>query len=434
MLDLHNLSRYWMELGEPERAMMTARIQWMGTARPKQLTPDGDWSTWMLLGGRGAGKTRTGAEDAAWFGMTHPGARLAIVAPTFADCRDTCVEGESGLLNVIPSVCVADWKRSLGEVVLWNTTRFKLFSADEPERLRGPQHHRVWADELAAWRYPDAWDQLQFGLRLGTHPQVVVTTTPKPTSLVRRLIKDPTTIVFTESTFANAANLPASTLAQLQTKYGGTRLGRQELEAELLDDVPGALWPRAVFDKPGFRVPQSPQLQRVVVGVDPSGTSGGDDGDSVGIIVAGKGIDGRAYLLADNTCHLSPAGWGRRTVESYKTHLADSIVAEKNFGGAMVEHVIRTVDPRVPIKMVTASRNKVVRAEPVAALYEQGRVSHVGLPDRYDDLEGQLLSFTPDGYVGEGSPDRADALVWALSDLMLEDEDATGMAVVRGGY
>lgn len=206
------------------------------------MTPQGDWPIWMALAGRGWGKTRTGAEDVAWFGAQNPGSRIAIIAPTFQDARDTCVEGESGLLSVLPKVCIETWNRSLGELVLWNETRFKLFSATEPERLRGPQHHRAWGDEVAAWPVPSAWDQMLFGLRPGANPQVIATTTPKPTPLIRRIVRTAGAMVTRGSTFDNPDNLPAGTLAHLRDRYEGTRLGRQELFAELLEDVQGALW------------------------------------------------------------------------------------------------------------------------------------------------------------------------------------------------
>jgi phage terminase large subunit-like protein len=311
---------------------------------------------------------------------------------------------------------VETWNRSLGELILVNGTRYKLFSADEPDRLRGPQHHRAWCDELAAWTKPDAWDQMLFGLRLGQNPQAVVTTTPKPVPLVRRIAQDARTRLTRGKTRDNAANLAPSALAQLEARYAGTRLGRQELDAEILDDIAGALWTRGMIDD-ALKPVAVPQMQRVVVAIDPSGTGGDDDtGDSIGIVVAGKGVDGRAYILADRTCKLSPAGWGRVAVEAYLDFKADRIVAERNFGGAMVAHVIRTSDPKAAYSEVTASRGKIVRAEPVAALYEQGRVTHV---QPMPDLEDQFCQMTGDGYVGEGSPDRADAAVWALTDLML---------------
>lgn len=339
------------------------------------------------------------------------------MAPTYADARDTCVEGDSGLLNILAPELVETWNRSLGELILTNGSRYKLFSADEPDRLRGPQAHRAWCDELAAWTKPDAWDQMLFGLRLGQHPQVVVTTTPRPVPLVRRIAQDARTRLTRGRTRDNAANLAPSALAQLEARYAGTRLGRQELEAEILDDIAGALWSRAMIDE-ALKPVALPQMQRVVVAIDPSGTRGAEDGgDSIGIVVAGKGVDGRGYVLADRSCKLSPAGWGRRAVEAYHEFKADRIVAERNFGGAMVEHVIRTADPRAAYGEVTASRGKVVRAEPVAALYEQGKVSHV---QSMPELEDQMCQLGPDGYLGEGSPDRLDAMVWAMTDLMLD--------------
>lgn len=366
----------------------------------------------MALAGRGWGKTRTGAEDVAWFGAQNAESRIAIIAPTFQDARDTCVEGESGLLSVLPKACIETWNRSLGELILWNGTRYKLFSATEPERLRGPQHHRAWGDEVAAWPDPAAWDQMLFGLRLGRHPQVIATTTPKPTPLIRRIVRTAGAVVTRGSTFDNADNLPAGTLAHLRDRYEGTRLGRQELFAELLEDVQGALWTTGMLD--GCRQRSIPDLQRVVVAVDPSGTSGGGSGDDIGIVVAGKSVDGRYYVLQDDSCNLSPDGWAKRVANAYERWNGDRVVAEKNFGGAMVEAVLRTAAKDLPIKMVTASRGKIVRAEPIAALYEQGKVSHCG---DFSSLEEQMCSMTSAGYVGEGSPDRADALVWALTEL-----------------
>lgn len=373
----------------------------------------------MALAGRGWGKTRTGAEDVAWFGCSNAESRIAIIAPTFQDARDTCVEGESGLLAVLPKACIDTWNRSLGELILWNGTRYKLFSATEPERLRGPQHHRAWGDEVAAWPDPSAWDQMLFGLRLGAHPQVIATTTPKPTPLIRRIVRAAGAMVTRGSTFDNSDNLPAGTLAHLRDKYEGTRLGRQELFAELLEDVQGALWTTGALEE--SRIRSAPDLQRVVVAVDPSGTKGTTGtgknkkaGDDIGIVVAGKGVDGRFYVLEDSSCNLSPEGWAKQVAAAYDRWAADRVVAEGNFGGAMVEAVLRTAARHLPVKMVTASRGKIVRAEPIAALYEQGRVSHCGA---FDALEDQMCSMTGSGYVGEGSPDRADALVWALTEL-----------------
>ena len=387
-----------------------ARARWKAKARQNQITPDGDWLTWVILAGRGWGKTRTGAEDSAWAGMANPGWRIAVVAPTSADARDTCIEGDSGLLNVLPREAVQTWNRSLGELILVNGTRYKTFSADEPERLRGPQHHRAWADELAAWRYPEAWDQLMFGLRLGDHPQAVVTTTPKPTPLVKTLVAAKTSFVTRGSTFDNAANLAPSALQMLRDKYEGTRLGRQELEAEILGDLPGALWSLATLD--AYRLREAPQMGRIVVAVDPAVTAT-EASDEHGIIVAGL-ADQRGVVLEDASLSGSPNEWARRAVSLYRSWNADAIVIEVNQGGDMVAHTIRTIDPNVKIREVRASRGKHVRAEPIAALYEQGRVAHVG---SFPELEAQMTQMTTNGFEGEGSPDRVDALVWAMTEL-----------------
>lgn len=394
-----------------------ARLKWLATARPNQITPPGtDWFIWLLLAGRGFGKTRTGAEDMAWYGLCHPGERLAVVAPTYGDARDTCIEGDSGLFNVLPRSCIEAWNRSLGELILTNGTRYKLFAAEEPERLRGPQHHRAWADELAAWRYSEAWDQLMFGLRLGHTPQVVVTTTPRPTPLVKSLVRRKRVIITKGNTFENEAHLAQAALEELKEKYSGTRLGRQELDAEILDDVPGALWTRKMFED--HRRSEAPRMQRVVVAVDPSGARQAEDkrSDDIGIVVAGKGIDGRGYVLADRTCNLSPEGWARVVKDAYDEFRADRVVAEENFGGGLVEANMRANWPNVPYKAVKASRGKAQRAEPVAALYEQGRVSHVGI---FMALEDQCCNMANYGYMGDKSPDRVDALVWALTELAL---------------
>jgi phage terminase large subunit-like protein len=261
----------------------------------------------------------------------------------------------------------------------------------------------------------EAWDMLQFGLRLGNNPRQMITTTPRPIPVLKEIMAAPSTVVTRGSTYENLENL-AKSYSAIVARYEGTRLGRQELNAEILDDLPGALWTREMLDKARTRG-VVPDLQRIVVSIDPSGTAGTeDDGDSIGIIVAGRDVNGQAHVLADRTCKLSPASWGRRAVEAYQEFKADRIIAERNFGGAMVRHVIETTNPKVAYEEVTASRGKVIRAEPVAALYEQGRVSHHGL---FPELEDQMCQFSSTGYIGEGSPDRVDALVWAITDLML---------------
>ena len=363
------------------------------------------------MAGRGWGKTRTGAEDIGWYGLLNPGSRIAIVAPTTADARDTCVEGDSGLKGVIPSDCLHAWNRSLSEAILTNGTRFKCFSAEEPERLRGPQHHRAWADELAAWKYAETWDQLLFGLRLGQHPQVVVTTTPKPTLIIKSLVASPTVKVTRGSTFDNAANLAPAALEQLKLKYEGTRLGRQELYAEVLGDLPGALWSLSSLD--AYRLNEQPELKRILVAVDPAATNN-ENSDEHGIIVVGATEDRRGILLEDASLQGSPLDWARRAVSLYRSYNADGIVIEVNQGGDMVAHTLRTIDENVNIIEVRASRGKHVRAEPIAALYEQGRIAHVG---SFPELENQMTQMTTHGYEGDGSPDRVDAMVWAFTEL-----------------
>ena len=371
-----------------------------------------------MLAGRGFGKTRSGTEWLREKWQAGAG-RIAIVAETAADARDVLVEGPSGILAISPRSERPLYEPSKRRVTWPNGAVATLYNGTEPDQLRGPEHDTALVDELAKYRYAqDTWDNLQFGLRLGTRPQAMVTTTPRPIPIIRALLKEPGVIVTRGSTFDNARNLPESFVRKLNERYVGTRLGRQELFAEILDDLPGALWSRDMLES--ARCSAAPAMRRIVVAVDPSGTRGGNGseerGDDVDIVVAGLGVDGRGYVLADETCNLSPAGWGRRAVDAYRDWKADRIIAERNFGGAMVEHVIRTVDKTVSYREVTASRGKFARAEPVAALYEQGRVSHVGM---FAALEDQMCMIAPDGYVGDGSPDRADAAVWALTDLML---------------
>lgn len=418
-----------LELAESER--LASRP--VRSLRPDQATPPGDWRTWLALAGRGWGKTLAGASDFAAYGRANPGARLAIVARTFADARDTCVEGDSGLLSCLAPYEVLAWNRSLGELLLMNGTRYKLFSADEPERLRGPQFHRAWSDEVASWgknaeerQWPPAWDMLQMCLRLGNDPRNVVTTTPRPTRLIRHLVSDQHTHVTRGRTLDNAANLAPQFIDQILKRYEGTRLGRQELDAEILDDVPGALWTWAMLEDRR----QAPDLRRVVVAIDPAATSG-EGSDETGIVVAGVGVDGRGYVLADRSCRLSPDGWARRAIQAYDDHAADLVLAEVNNGGEMVEHTIKTVRVQAPYKTIHASRGKAIRAQPVAALYEQGRVSHVEV---FPELEEQLTTWTPES---GSSPDRLDALVWALTELLVgapPPAASASLAVPTGGY
>lgn len=387
-------------------------------ARPNQLAPPGDWRIWLLCAGRGFGKTRSASEWARQQLVEMPGCRLAIVARTYTDATMTCVEGESGLL-----ACLApaekkglQWNRSLGEGILGNGSRWQVFTSEKPDALRGPQFHIMWADELAAWeKHRAAWEQVPYVVRLPWTPdakragRVVVSTTPRPVKEIRELLKSPEVAVTRGTSFENWKNLNALTQEKLAA-LRGTRMGRQELMAELLDDVPGALWTRATIEK--SRVQAAPEMSRIVVGVDPAVTSG-EDADETGIIAAGKGVDGHFYVLKDTTCRLSPDGWARRAVGLYEELGADRIVAEVNQGGELVERIVRSVSKTVAYKAVRATRGKRVRAEPIAALYEQGKVHHVG--GDLEKLEDQLCTYAPDNF--EGSPDRLDALVWALTEL-----------------
>lgn len=392
---------------------------WSTKARPEQLPPPGDWSIWLLLAGRGFGKTRSGSE---WtHSLARHASRIALVAATAADARDVMVEGESGILATAPNHARPEYEPSKRRLTWPNGAQATMFSSEEPDRLRGPQFSFAWADELCAWtRARETWDMLQFGLRLGSRPRTFISTTPRPIPLLREIVsRVGQDVAITRGVTAdNAQNLPPAFLAQMKARYEGTRLGRQELNAELLEDVPGALWTRTMIEAARIRADALPAMRRVVVAVDPSGARSADDegADSIGIVVAGLGVDGRGYVLEDATSKDSPAGWGRKAVSAYRRHRADRVVAERNFGGAMVQHVLRTADPSVSYKEVTASRGKIVRAEPIAALFEQGRVS---LVNGLSDLEDQLCAMTAEGYVGGKSPDRADAMIWALSELMV---------------
>ena len=372
------------------------------------------------MAGRGFGKTRLGAEWLAAKAVRNDGVRCAIVARTYSDTRAVCVEGVSGILNILREYdALKDWNKSNGIITLKNNSIIQTFSADTPDSLRGPQFHFAWTDELAAWQYEDTWNQLQFGLRLGDNPQTVITTTPRPTKLIKDLIKRDTTIVTRGSTFDNAENLSQSALLEMQMRYGGTRLGQQELYGAVLDDNPGALWNRANLEATRIKPELVPNLVRVVVGVDPAVTSG-EDSDSTGIVVAGMSSDGQYYVLADDTIKASPQVWAEKAISSFEQHKADRIIAEVNNGGDLVVHLLQQVKNTIPVKKVTASRGKAVRAEPIAALFEQGRAHLVGY---YPELEDQLCEWEPG--TNMSSPDRMDAMVWALTEL---SEGSTALA------
>jgi len=362
------------------------------------------------MAGRGFGKTRLGAEWLAAKAVRNDGVRCAIVARTFSDTRNVCVEGVSGILSILREYdAVKDWNKSNGILTLKNGSIIQTFSADTPDSLRGPQFHFAWTDELAAWQYDDTWNQLQFGLRLGDHTQTVITTTPRPTKLIKDLVKRESTVVTRGSTFDNAENLSQSALLEMQSRYAGTRLGQQELYGAILDDNPGALWSRGLLET--ARVQEPPHLTRVVVGIDPAVTSGYES-DSTGIVVAGLSPDGHYYILADYTLKASPQVWAEKAVYAFELHKADRIIAETNNGGDLVVHLLQQVKNTVPVKKVTASRGKTVRAEPIAALSEQGKLHMVGY---FPELEDELCEYEPG--ISTKSPDRMDAMVWAVTEL-----------------
>jgi phage terminase large subunit-like protein len=398
---------------------------WNLHCRPEQRIPGlarqrEHWSIWLMLGGRGAGKTRTGAEWIRSIALGEPDTgsvgRIALVGETFADARHVMVEGQSGVLSVHAKSERPVWSPSLRKLEWSNGTVAHVFSAEDPDSLRGPQFGAAWADELAKWRHADAaWDMLQFCLRLGSHPRQMVTTTPRPIPLIKRLLADPRVAVTRARTADNAANLAPAFLDTVVGRYTGTRLRRQELEGEIVEDRPDALWQRSLLES--LREARAPAMARIVVAVDPPATST-KRADACGIVAAGVDESGRAYVLEDATASgLKPPEWAARAVALYHRLAADALVVETNQGGDMVSSVIAQVDPSVPVTAVRATRGKYLRAEPVAVLYTQGRVRHVGT---FPELEDELCDFGPGGLTSGRSPDRLDALVWALTALLLE--------------
>jgi predicted phage terminase large subunit-like protein len=393
---------------------------WLAKARPNQLAPPGDWAIWLLCTGRGWGKTAVLAHTSNRWASSGQAKRMALVAATAADARDVLVEGESGILAAAPDFCRPSYEPSKRRLTWPNGAIATTYSAEEPERLRGPQHDGAICDELGSWANGTAtWDMLQFGLRLGRNPRTVIATTPRPTRLLRSLLaREGNGLVVTRgSSYENRENLAPGFFADIVSKYEGTRIGRQELNAELLEDTPGALWTLDVLER--SRRTAAPDLARVVIAVDPA-VSSHEGSDETGIIVAGKTSEGHGYVLEDLSGRHQPAEWAKIAVEAYRRHSADRIVAEVNQGGDMVETTIRTVDPNVPFTAVHASRGKYTRAEPVAALFEQNKIHLVG---SFPRLEDQMTSFVPDlDRARAGSPDRLDSMVWAMTELMLDRE------------
>lgn len=411
----------------PEEALVL-QYHWPFWARPNQLPPSTDYGTWLVLSGRGFGKTRIGAEQVhTWAQELGDGGRIALIGKDPPDVRKTMIEGESGLMACAPPWFRPDFEPGLRQLTWPNGCLAFTYSSEVPDQLRGPQHHKYWGDELCKWKRPqETWDNLQFGLRLGDNPQGIITTTPRPIPTLREILADESTVITRGSTYENRGNLPAKFLAYLLRKYEGTRLGRQELHAELLTDTPGALWTLALIES--CRVREAPPMRRLGIAIDPAGKKG-DAGDEepesdgpaeTGIVVGGIGEDGLPYVLEDLSESYSPGEWGRKVVAHYQTRKADFVIAEANNGGDMVEHVVRVaardMGVTVNVKQVHASRGKFTRAEPVSALYEQRRARHVGM---FPELEDQMSTWVP----GQRSPDRMDALVWLMTKLVLDDAD-----------
>lgn len=416
-------------LEEKQKFNHNLKYKWELWARPTQLLPplDHSWEVWMILSGRGWGKTRTGAEAIKRLMIDNPGCRIGIIGMTAGAVRDTCYEGESGLVNVMPPEMLdkaqgGKYNRSLGQLTLANGSMAFSFSGADPEKLRGFQSHFLWMDELCAFQYAqETWDMARFGLRLGQKPRIIITTTPKPSplivELVRRGTEEPDNVILTTgSTFDNKANLPASTLEELRKRYEGTTMGRQELYAELILDDPGALWRREMIEELRISVHEFDlrKMARIVVAIDPSMSSVTERDSETGMIVAGIGENGHCYIIEDcSALRPSPDTWGNLAIAKYHQYAANRIVAEVNQGYDLVTNLLNTKDERVPVKKVYATRGgKFLRAEPIAALYEQKRVHHVGL---HAKLEDQMTQWIP----GKASPDRLDAMVWAVTDLML---------------
>jgi phage terminase large subunit-like protein len=406
---------------------------WNTWARTNQVRPQFqpepmvDWFVWLLLAGRGSGKTRTGAETVReWVEEADEPIRIALVGQTSADVRDVMLQGESGLLTISPPWNMPVHQPSQRRVTWPNGSYAILFSGDAPDQLRGPQFHKAWVDELAKYQYPqETWDNLEFGLRLGEHPQAVVTTTPRPIPIIKDMLEDEQVKVTRGSSYENISNLASTFIRRVIRKYEGTRVGRQELHAEVLTDMPGALWSYAMIEQ--ARVRHVPEMTRIVIGVDPAVTSH-EDSDETGIVVCGKGTDGLGYVLRDLSGRYSPEKWAEKVSGAFYEYKADRVVAEVNNGGDLVETVLRSYDRNIAYKAVHASRGKIARAEPIAALYERGLMRHHG---QFAAMEDQMTSYNPGDVPTDAqrrkakqlSPDRMDAMVWAFTELMLDDHE-----------
>ena len=400
----------WIATLEPEEQRVLDHT-WEFWARKNQIPPEGDWRTWLILAGRGWGKTRSGAEWVNEKAAKGTYKRMHLVGATASDIRDIMIEGPSGIIDTSPPWFRAQYFPTKRRVEWPNGAWALAFSADEPERLRGEQCEAAWCDELAAWRYPEAWKQLLLGLRLGQHPRVVVTTTPRPTNIIKDLVKSPSSIVTTGTTFENFDNLAAAFTEEIVAQYEGTRDGRQELYAEILADAEGALWKTEQIEEDRVEKSQVPELERTVVAIDPAVTFG-EESSETGMVVAGRSPVGHGYLMQDASGRMRVEDWARKAIGLYHKWDADVIVAEKNQGGDLVKHTLQVYDDTVPVKLVHASKSKHTRAEPVAGVYEQRRIHHVGY---FSELESQMVEWEP----GMDSPDRLDAMVWGFTELFI---------------
>lgn len=413
-----------------ESELKALSSDWSLLARPEQLPPDGDWFIWLLLGGRGAGKTRAGAEwvhdlatGGGHFNHGRGCSRIALVAETLSDAREIMIDGDSGILNIARHQRPA-FEASRRRLVWPNGAIAQIFSSEDPESLRGPQFDAAWCDEMCKWHYgQETWDMLQFGLRLGDCPRQLITTTPKASKLLKAIMSYDHTVTVRMRTSDNEGNLAARFLANVTTRYQGTRLGRQELDGEILEDREGALWSRALIE--AARIHQMPDLRRIVVAIDPPASQSAK-GSCCGLVVVGLDHQNHAIVLKDGSIEAaSPSQWSERAVALFHSFEADMLVAEINQGGDMVKSVLQACDADVPIKSVRATRGKWLRAEPVAALYERQMVHHLGA---FEQLEDQMCNYAPLNGKTLGSPDRLDALVWAITALCL---DQSGAPLIR---
>lgn len=420
MTNLKSLSKTFSELNYQKKIATILLTDWYSKARKNQIVNEKDeYNIHLFLAGRGWGKTLTGAYDIIQYCLLNPGVICGVIAPTYGDLKRVCFAGESGILGIIDKGLLNDsgYNKSANEVEFFNGSKIIGFPAIEPDRLRGVQFHRIWCDELASWRYRETFDNLMMALRLGENPKCIITTTPRPIALIKELAVRSDTKIIKGSTFENVDNLAPSAIKMLKERYENTRIGRQELYAEILEDVEGALFNGPNIEK--NRQEQMPEMQRIVVAIDPAVTSN-ENSDETGIIVCGRGIDDRFYIIEDSSGIYSPDVWIKKAIQLYYHYKADTIIAETNNGGDLIEKLLRVQDINVPYKSVRATRGKFLRAEPISSLYEQDKISHLKY---FKELEEQMCQYTPNSIK---SPDRLDALVWGITSLL-----SSGRAVYK---